>query len=205
LIILDGWHVKLDSIEKRRHLPNCLHNIEFYNPIEAFSKIWDKMPPGSFVISRDCFASVYFEKYYGTSHAYTGMVWEYLLDKFKLKGDIYIKCISEPVILFRIIEKSWRLSAMQIIYYEIPEWFLRLPKEYQEVVSPILRKYLSELTKFTTLLRYRATGQLNSKSIKNFMIAFSDKQIRKALIIASVPISIVKLAGKVRKILKTIK
>lgn len=207
LVILDGWHVSADIKHKvRRHLPTTLRNSEFSNPIEAFKELWDKMPPGSFVVKNECLSILNdYEKFIGTSHAYTGVVWEYLAQKFKFYGKIKIKCLSEPVILFRSGEKSWRRDAAKIMLYEIPQWFLKLPKEYQQVVTGILGGYLSKQSTFISLLGYRAMGQLSVGFINNFMLVFSERDKKRALLVARIPVNIVRIIVMFRKILGGVK
>ncbi len=205
ILIFDGWHTGLKSKDKRRHLPNHLHNYVFHNPIVAFQELWDKMPPGSFVVTKNCFANVYYEKFFGTSHAYTGMVWEYLLEKFKLNGKIFIECLSDPIILFLSVKKSYSSYTARVHLYEIPQWFLRLSPDYQESVSNILQEYLSRQSSFSALVNYRAIGQLDFRTVNEFMNAFSNKQKRKALIVAKIPLSAAKIISMSIKILGVVR
>jgi len=187
LLILDGWYVN-STLEKKinKHLPAFLHNIEYNDPFKAFLHLWDKMPPGSFVVNTDC-NECDMNRYLGTSHVYTSIVWEYLSKKYLKNKEVQIECSSEPVILFRQIEKTWRSDSAKIMLYEIPKWFLTLPDEYEDVVTNALKNYLSLQTRFRTLLHYRAMGQLDTNFIEKYMQSFSTKHKKKASIIALIP------------------
>jgi glycosyltransferase involved in cell wall biosynthesis len=206
LMILDGWHIGADIKYKKKHLQSSLqqHSV-FYNPVEAFSKLWDKMPLGSFVVRKDCLVDRYFKKFLGTSHAYTGMVWEYLLEKFKLNENIHIECFPEPIILYRSVKKSYSSDTAQIHLYEIPQWFIRLPSEYHRVSTNILSQYLHQQSKFIALVNYRAIGQLTPKTIDKFMVEFSNKQKSKALFVTNLPQNVAYSIMVTRKLLSFIK
>jgi len=205
LLILNGWHISSNSKYRREHLPARLQNHLFDNPIEAFPELWDKMPLGSFVVSKYCFNDRYFNNFLGTSHAYSAMVWEYLLEKFKLNGKIHIECSAEHTVLFRSVKKSYSFYSMQIHFYEIPQWFIRLSLEYNRVSRVILSQYIDKQSKFASLLKYRADGQLTHYTVYKFMGEFSDKQRKKALLITKVPQNVAKFLLLAIKIISTIK
>ena len=206
LLVFDGWHVGSDLKNKfRRHLPLELRGSYFFDPIEAFSALWDKMPLGSFAVKTECLFIADYKKFIGTSHAYTGIVWEYLLKKFKQDGKVHIECFSEPCILYRSVKKSYSSYVAQILLYEIPQWFIRLPSEYHRVSTNILSQYLSKQSKIITLLNYRAIGQLTPEAIENLMIEFSTKQKRTALFVAKIPQNIAKTIMIIKKLLSIIK
>jgi len=188
LMILNGLKINSKGKYKRNHLPKkMLNNCVFRDPIEAFSKLWDKMPLGSFIVRRECVDIYFFEKFIGTSHAYTGMVWKYLLVKYERNEEVYIACCPEHVTLYRKVEKSYSSYTAKIHLYEIPQWFIRLPSAYHEISKDIFTQYLYQQSKFITLMKYRAIGQLTEESIDKFMIDFSDKQRKRALLLSRIP------------------
>lgn len=207
LVIFNGYYVSSDlKNNTREHLPTELQNRFFSDPIQAFSELWNKMPLGSFVVKSECLLLGDHQGFTGTSHAYTGVVWEYLAGKFRSCGEVNVKCLSQPVILFRQGEKSWRLDAAKIMLHEIPLWFSKLPHEYQQQITDrILPRYLSDQSRYINLLHYRAMGQLNAECLNNFMLTFSDSDRRKASLIASIPVSIAKIAVVVTGILRKAK
>lgn len=205
LMILDGWHIGSNN-KYRRHLPSFLqHQPIFHDPVEAFPKLWDKMPLGSFVVRKDCLVDRYFKKYIGTSHAYTGMVWDYLLEKFKKNGEVHIECFFEPVIIYHSIKKSYSSYNARVHLYEIPQWFLRLPLEYKKVSSSILTQYLYRQSTFISLANYRAIDQLTPEIVDEFMVEFSNWQKRKAIFVTKFPRNVARAIVDTRKLLSIIK
>jgi len=187
LLILDGWYVNSTlEVKISRHLPTFLHNKRYNDPYEAFLHIWDKMPLGSFVVKTDC-NMCNMTKYLGTSHIYTSIVWEYLSNQFIKNKKVDIECLSEPVILFRQIKKTWCLDTAKIMLYEIPKWFLTLPQEYKNVTKNTLDVYLSNQAKYRSLLYYRSLGQLNKDFIKTYMITFKKSHKSRAYIMILIP------------------
>jgi glycosyltransferase involved in cell wall biosynthesis len=85
LVVLNGYYTSLDLKNRvKEHLPTRLHNIKFYNPIEAFIELWYIMPLGSFVVKSQSLLLGNHQNYVGTNHSYTGVVWEYLAHKFSI-------------------------------------------------------------------------------------------------------------------------
>jgi len=204
LLILDGWHVNSTlEVKINRHLPNFLHNKKYNDPFEAFTHIWDKMPLGSFVVKTEC-NKCDMNTYLGTSHIYTSIVWEYLSKQLMKNKKIEIECISEPVVLFRQIEKTWRSDSAQIMLYEIPQWFLTLPKEYKNVTKNILDVYLSNQAKFRYLLYYRSLGQLDNDFINTYMTSFKKSHKNRAYIMALIPPYVAKILVNIKTFLARI-
>lgn len=209
LLILDGWHTDSFLNPRKPHLPKELKGIYFTSPFSAFIKLWDKMHLGSFLVHRDCFSPVFFEKYIGTSHAYTGMVWDYLAQKYRKSSKVSIKCMSTPTVLIRGGEKSWHKNTALIMLYEIPRWFYLLKKDYELQVNPILANYLKRQTRIFSLLRYQAINQLNSVIVNNLMTYFSPYQRLKAKIIGKIPVmfskKIINLENNLIRIIRPLK
>ena len=86
VLILNGWHTDYKLTPTRIHLPESLQGCSFLRPDEAFISLWDKMPPGSFLASRELFINNNYCRYIGTSHAYTGAIWDALADIEKIRG-----------------------------------------------------------------------------------------------------------------------
>ncbi len=196
VIILDGWHTDAVLAQKRRHLPPNMQGIALSLPSEAFGSLWDKMPFGTFLATRECFAPSFSGRYIGTSHAYTGAVWDALAEKFFRTGACKVKCMSIPTVLLRGGEKSWRNDAAKIMLYEIPLWFkLVMGNEiYKSTASPILKKYIQAQTNLVQLLRYRASGQLDKQMLDKLVGMYSDRQIKLIRKIVAVPVKPLELS-----------
>jgi glycosyltransferase involved in cell wall biosynthesis len=131
LLMLNGWR------RAQPHLPADLQGRCITDLREAFRLLWDKMPLGGFVIDREYAEPEYTDRYLGTHHAYSGAVWDYLLDQPQVRID----CMSHPVIEFRQVAKSWAADADVIRVQQIPKWFDLIPPYYADTVAPSLAKY----------------------------------------------------------------
>jgi len=189
VIILDGWHTDAALLQKRRHLPPNIQGVTLSRPSEAFDCLWDKMPFGSFLADRKCFAPAYSGRYIGTSHAYTGAVWDALAEKYLKTGACKVKCMATPTVLLRGGEKSWRNDVAKIMLYEIPLWFqlVMVNDVYKSAVAPILNKYIHSQTSLVQLLSYRALGRLDKKMLDNLVGIYPDRQIELMRIIVALP------------------
>jgi glycosyltransferase involved in cell wall biosynthesis len=182
IVILNGFH------NKKEHLPEDLTSCSFDNPNNAFEKLWDKMPFGSFVFNKDLINQQYSEKYLNTSHAYTGFIWESLYDKYSLSNSIFIICLKEPIIIFKSEIKTWRNDTFKIMFYEIPKWFDLLSDKYPIIIqNSILKNYLNNIVKLDVLLHYRANGYLSKEVVNKYSDYFSAFHKRKFFLITYIP------------------
>ncbi len=203
LLLLNGWHIKLNSKSKPvMHIPFELRGKCFTNPIEAFDRIWDKMPLGSFVVNSKCISTIDYEKYLGTDHTYTAIVWEYLIEKFKNEGNVSILILSDPYILFREIKKSYYSYLAEEILYRIPLWFQKLPEDYLYIANKHFKDYLAKHLRIRILLHYRGMNQLNYELINK--CSQNIKENYKVKIILNIPVNIAKIAVKLFSILRMI-
>lgn len=182
-------------------------NLEFNDPQKAFPILWTKMQPGAFIVKRDLLYENGYLKYLGTSHAYSGWVLDSLYEKYKLTNRILVKTSGLPIIIFKEETKSWRNDAFKIIFYEIPLWLNLLGEKYSIIKDQnILKKYLVDMSKIKILLYYRVSSQNFSENVNKYMSFFDDDQIKRAVIISKVPLSLGKLyffsLNFLRKVLK---
>lgn len=173
LILLNGYKGSLN------HLPKTLYNKQFKNIDEAFINIWNKMPFGSFLFKKKLLNQEYFENYIGTSHAYTGVIWETLYDIQKINKEVNIYCTSLPIVFFKDEEKTWKNDYYKIMFFEIPLWFELLSKKYSIILSKnISSNYINSHIKFRKLVGYRIKGYLTTDNISNYsnFLTKSDKE-----------------------------
>lgn len=198
VLILNGFHTDYKLTPMRIHLLDNLKGRSFLRPDEAFISLWDKMPPGSFLASRELFSNNNFCRYIGTSHAYTGAIWDALADIEKTKGCCNVKCMTSPTVLLRGGEKSWRKDAALIMLYEIPYWFsLILEKEaYRKIIPAIRSEFLRSQTKITSLIQLRAIGQLDKSDVNKLGRECTPEQVKKLKIVAMLPRVIAQLIVK---------
>jgi hypothetical protein len=193
LLVLNGWHTNATLEPIKKHLSIDVGGSLFRQPDQAFKILWDKMPFGSFIALRELFGSDCFERFLGTSHAYTGAVWESLADVAKKKGSCTVKCMAAPTVLLRGAEKTWRNNAAQIMLHEIPIWFDLIADNdtYKKLVPRIKKGYLRRQTSLRSLARYRVNGQLEKVDASRLCSRLNKTQGLKIILVATTPTPIV--------------
>lgn len=204
LLILNGWHTDSTLVPLRRHLSGSIPGRSIDQPDQAFIVLWDKMPFGSFIASRECFSKKYFYRYMGTSHAYAGAVWDALADKAEIKGGCVVRCMEAPTVLLRGAEKTWQKNAAQIMLIEIPCWFDLISKKciYNAAAQRVRRFYLKNQTSFFSLAHFCVNGQLGISNFSALSISCTRIQKLKMNCVARAPIPALEYLIKVRSILK---
>lgn len=170
LIVMNGWHTDATLTKLRTHLSPSVAGVCFTRPDLAFLRLWDKLPFGSFIATRDCFLEVNIKRYFGTSHAYGGSVWDRLALKYSDIGNCNIRCIKQPVVMLRGADKTWKKNEAQILFVEIPAWFKLMEQHsiYKKPLDTIRLNYMSTVTSVYLLLYLRANRQINYKNIKKY-------------------------------------
>lgn len=206
LLILNGWHTDPTLAPKRKHLSDDIAGASFSQPDQAFLALWDKMPFGSFLASRDCFAINYFKRYIGTSHAYAGSVWDALADRTKAEGGCMVRCMEVPTVLLRGAEKSWSKNAAAVMLYEIPVWFALLSEKdaYSHTAPLVRRTYMANQTRLLSLAQFRVIGQLDNARLSNLCRECSKVQKLKVALISNTPRVVLMTLIKARGALKSI-
>lgn len=206
VLILNGWHTTSSLTPKWTHLSPSIAGYSYNQASEAFVALWDKMPFGSFLASRELFSEKYFERFIGTSHAYTGAIWDALADIEKSKGRCQVRCMEKPTVFLRGGEKTWRNDAALIMLYEIPKWFsLLVEKETYRSVAPEIREdFLTKQTRLSVLAQFRAIGQLEKNDVTKLGMECTPEQVRKLTRISRIPKSIAQLVVKMHGKLKVI-
>jgi hypothetical protein len=182
LLILNGYH------GAKSHLPKKLSGINLNNPSEAFEKLWNRLEFGSFIIKKDALLCKAYEQYMGTSHAYSGWVWESLSAKYKKNGFVLITTTETPLILFKKERKTWHDDMFKIFFNDLPSWLQIISKNYPVVSEKgLFKKYCKEFTKISTLVDFKNGGFLTTENIRLYMKLFDDKQIARAYKVAKWP------------------
>lgn len=125
------------------------------------------MPFGTLIVNKKLFDKSLdkVDRLINTSHAYSGVIFDYLADIEKIKNHVNILVVSKKIILLRKIEKTWKSNSTEIMFSHIPEWFLLQDSYYNSEVISILKSYLKSQFTIFNLLEHKCKYQL---SINNF-------------------------------------
>lgn len=197
LLVLDGWHTDAHLGKIRRHLPLPLRGRYYTSPVEAFADLWHLMPFGSFVCVRGAFEEQSWVRYLGTSHAYTGAVWDFVARKFQ-SGGCRIECDSLPTVCLRGAEKSWKSDFARIHFVEIPDWFNALPPAYRGVSQAVLGRYLRVQTRLRNLVQLRVLGQLAPDTVHDLSTHLTNVQRARVWLAAYCPVPVINVLNRAR-------
>ena len=210
VVILNGWHTNSILVKKRLHLSSSISGRKFTRTNEAFIALWDIMPFGSFLASKECFLDSYSHRFIGTSHAYTGVIWDCLANIEKNKGSCYVKCMEKPSVLLRGGEKSWQQDTALIMLYQIPHWLSLLmeTEAYSKIIPKIRSEFLMNQTNISSLIQLRVIGQLDNCEIRKLGRECTREQVQRMTIISMIPrdfiISLVKTLDQLKAIAKKV-
>ncbi|MDH5299861.1 MAG: glycosyltransferase family 2 protein [Gammaproteobacteria bacterium] len=117
------------------------HDRSYDNALSFFCDNVFNLPFGSFVIHSDSYRTQFFKRYIGTSHAYSGLVFDYLSWAQK-EEKLSLVVSSQAYVYSKRVEKSWVESKPLIMLYEIPKWFDLLDPYYSICSARIKRRYI---------------------------------------------------------------
>lgn len=173
---------------------SCTMNIKsdevFHEPKDFFLKHCFHMPFGTLIVKKELYDLVLNDnkRFRGTSHAYSGLVFDYLAKKYLRSSRVDILIVKDELIQLRQIEKSWKNNATKIMFKEIPEWFLLLDDYYTYERKKILTKYIKSQFGIRNLLRHRIKSQLDIINFKDNTMYASIFQKMKYILIGIIPI-----------------
>lgn len=195
-ILLNATMVSEQLDKKIGHTIDINHNEVFYEPKEFFAKHCFHMPFGTLIVKNELYDLVLDDnkRFRGTSHAYSGLVFDYLVKKYLQSHRVDILVVKDELIQLRQIEKSWKNNATKIMFKEIPEWFLLLNDYYTYEREKILTKYISNQFKIKNLLRHRIKSQLSFETFRDNTMYASIFQKIKYTLVGLIPMC--KLKGK---------
>jgi hypothetical protein len=124
-----------------------------------FIDFHDRLPYGSFVAKSELLrVADGWRKFFGTSHAYCGVMWATLIARkspnirLGTTSDCLCKIIDSP--------KSWQSYAAKIYLIHIPRWYAQMGVLMPSTALFSLVKALSSLTSYGTLIAYRLIGRI---------------------------------------------
>ena len=189
-ILLNAMFVTENLDKKLGNTIRINKNLTYHSPKEFFTAHCFHMPFGTLIIKKELFDLVLEEnkRFEGTSHAYSGLVFDYLAKSNLINKQNNIIVISEELIQLRQIPKTWKNNTTKIMFQEIPEWFLLLNDFYKDETSKILTNYLTNQFKIKNLLIHRLKSQLSVSNFTNNTKYASFLQKIKYCIVGLIPI-----------------
>lgn len=197
-VLLNGGFISEDLSKKFRQTTFKKNKDEVITKcVDFFKKNCFNMPFGTLIINNHILNNVNYERFIGTSHAYSGTVLEYLADEYLEANANNIYLVARPLVFLRCGEKSWKDESARILLLEIPQWFNLLHNIYKNDSRIILRKYLCEQNSFKNLVKYRFSNQLTINNYKELSNHFSFCRKLKVLLVVSIPQKIIDLLYKI--------
>ncbi len=178
-----------EQLDKKISCTMNINNDEvFHEPKDFFLKHCFHMPFGTLIVKKELYDLVLEDnkRFRGTSHAYSGLVFDYLAKKY-LRSSVDILVVKDELIQLRQIEKSWKSNATKIMFKEIPEWFLLLDDNYTHERKRILTKYVKSQFGIRNLLSHRIKSQLSLRNFKDNTLYASIFQKMKYVLIGIIP------------------
>lgn len=195
-ILLSALNVSEDMSKYFGKTLNLNQNKTYTSPITFFKEHWKNMPFGTLLVNTENFNIGLHDsqKFLGTSHAYSGVIFEYLALKYLKIGQVQILVYANPLVLLRTVKKTWNKTETRIKYYEIPLWFSHIHPLYKEVSTPILKQILNHEFKFKSLFKQRRKAQLNIQTFQQNTIYATFLQKIKYILISLIPMIKKKIA-----------
>jgi glycosyltransferase involved in cell wall biosynthesis len=187
LLILNGRYFS-NGVPSAPRLPANLAGRTITGLSEAFALLWDQMPLGGFVAPRGYAESAFADRYLGTHHAYSGAIWDYLLDHF-VPDQVTAVCTAEPLIEFHRVDKSWAPDAASIFFRQIPRWFDLLPNYYGGPAVTARREFQRRCASIRQLFRFRAARQISRANSNDCLRGFGYFARMRGCAIAMIPSS----------------
>lgn len=169
LIILNGTQVT--------PYKTGIHHLDDHNKTgDFFTYFWDKIPFGNVIVNvekaKDVSRSIDLNKYIGSSHAYSGILWEILCSEASTKK---VVVIEEKAVELGSIQKTWTDDAIKIFLHEIPSWIKLLPEALRNYKVSVFRTYLGTISYRSSLILYAkflSKGSTNRKIFNTYTKGF---------------------------------
>jgi hypothetical protein len=124
------------------------------------------LPFGTLIINKLIAESIHFDKYIGTSHAYSAIPWETIISK--IPPPLTLFYADKQLITLGSIRKTWSTDAIDIYLYQIPLWFNLLPDVYVNKYR-ILQEYLHQHFKIRRLIYLKKSNSLKGLSSDEYL------------------------------------
>lgn len=152
---------------------------------KLFDGFWDKTPFGSIIINLELAKRVDPSKFIGTSHAYSGLIWEYLAKEKLEEGSINVLIVSDPIVYRGESQKTYQHKLSEVHFLEIPRWFQELHSIYN--AEKVMKHHIQKQEKLINLISHRMEGELNMANLRHLTYYFSTFGKVKSAIVSIFP------------------
>ena len=167
-ILLNATFVSADLLTSFNNTMDIKSNIHYNSPKDFFNNHYSQTPFGTLIVKtellRGSLSGV--DKYNDTSHAYGGIVLDYLATKYQKTKHVSILVIAHSYIMLRSVPKSWILESTQIYFQHIPKYYDVLDSQYAPKSNEIKIDYIKKLFSFKYLIYYRFLTNINLFNFK---------------------------------------
>lgn len=166
---------------------------QFQDPRKALLKL-NVQPFGSFVIKRNIISDKAFSRYSGTCHAYLGVVWEGIAQKYIEQGTVLIRCSSKPLVYLNSgIEKTWNSSRLEVFFVKVPEYLKLLPDVLQAESKFLLDAWLGRYVNIIQFIDLRRSKHLTPLNYREAQALLDQKSAREMALIMQIPGPLLKI------------
>lgn len=170
---------------------------------KLFDGYWDKTPFGSIIINVELAKRVDPSKFIGTSHAYSGLIWEYLAKEKLEEGSINTLIMSDPIVYRGESQKTYQHKISEVHFLEIPRWFQEINPIYN--AEKTMKYHMQKQERFFNLISHRMEGELNITNLRHLTYYFSRFGKVKCVMVSIFPKVCFKAAAIVYRNLSKIK
>lgn len=188
LILLNCDHYTGDMKSHKRKNFDLKEDIEYDTPVNFLRDYIFAMHFSTLVVRMNHIKKDRIEVYDGSYHAYCGLVFDALSEKWQQTEQVKIKIIADPVIKIRDGEKTYSMELVDVLYNRFPSFFANLPGLYEEVSKAKLRELMNSHTGLIALGRLRQKGLLKRKSRPKFYEYLNSIQKARVVLLSETPL-----------------
>jgi glycosyltransferase involved in cell wall biosynthesis len=147
IMIVNAFFISENLNKIDNSLLNININEQYTDSRIFFAKYYDKTPCGVTIVKQDALSDNNIERYIGTSHLYSGLIYDYIAHK---SSNVVI--YAKQVIYLRDCRKTWVDDSFEIFYTQGLNWFKLLPTYYDHIKKIKLQECNKIITSYSFLL-----------------------------------------------------
>ena len=201
LMVLNTQFITPDGVtHTNSQLLNIAQDLYCTDYLVCFSDYWNVTYFGNVIINRLGILQQNYARFIGTFHAYSGAIWDYLLQSHKLNHVNNIIILANQCVLLRTGEKTWSDSYVEVFYQAIPRWSMLLLPEYSNVANVNLKQHYANILRNRRLMTMRLDNRLTINNYRDFMVGIPKRNYYhriKIIIFSLMPKFIFKIIDKI--------